>query len=82
MNKKVNAGLFRDVGIPKVILPCLSHEEPLIETYFSQSAFTKLIMYPTLAPQLVPAALHNSLGIRTETQQTSERQTSRVVLNN
>lgn len=24
MNKKVNAGLFQDVGIPKVILPCLS----------------------------------------------------------
>ena len=47
-----------------------SHEEQLIENYFSQSSFKQLVMYPTLAPQLVPAGLHDSLGIRTASVET------------
>jgi hypothetical protein len=47
-----------------------SREEQLIENYFSQSTFNKLVMYPTLAPQLVPVALHDSLGIRTPSVET------------
>jgi hypothetical protein len=55
-----------------------SREEQLIENYFSQSAFKKLVMYPTLAPQLVPAALHDSLGIRTTSIETLASENSNV----
>jgi hypothetical protein len=50
----------------------MSHscEEQLIENYLSQSTFNRLVMYPTLAPQLVPVALRDSLGIRTASVET------------
>jgi hypothetical protein len=38
-------------------------EDRIIENYFTQTPFEQLVMYPTLAPDLVPAALRENLGI-------------------
>ena len=55
-----------------------SREDQLIENYFSQSTFNKLIMYPALAPQLVPTPLHGGLGIRTSSIETLMSENSNV----
>lgn len=59
-----------------------SHEDRLIENYFSQSTFNKLVMYPTLAPQLVPTALHDGLGIRTTSIETENSNVSKGMFAN